>query len=66
MEQKKVTYSGVDTEDVTRQLEQGNAALAQKDWKEYRVDMLSSSTVRVTYLRGEIDEDELAEIDDEL
>ncbi|MCI8415820.1 MAG: hypothetical protein HFF00_09365 [Ruminiclostridium sp.] len=66
MEQKKVTYSGVDTEDVTRQLEQGNAALAQKDWKEYRVDMLSSSTVRVTYIRGEIDEDELAEIDDEL
>ena len=41
MEQKKVTYSGVDTEDVTRQLEQGNAALAQKDWKEYRVDMRS-------------------------
>ena len=66
MEQKKVTYSGVDTEDVTRPLEQGNAALAQKDWKEYRVDMLSSSTVRVTYIRGEIDEDELAEIDDEL
>ena len=66
MEQKKVTYSGVDTEDVTRQLEQGNAAIAQKDWKEYRVDMLSSSTVRVTYIRGEIDEDELAEIDDEL
>ena len=28
MEQKKVTYTGVDTEDVTEQLEQGNAKLA--------------------------------------
>ena len=43
MEQKKVTYTGVDTEDVTEQLEQGNAKLAEKGWREYRVDMLSSS-----------------------
>ena len=40
MEQKKVTYTGVDTEDVTEQLEQGNAKLAEKGWREYRVDML--------------------------
>ena len=45
MEQKKVTYTGVDTEDVTEQLEQGNAKLAEKGWREYRVDMLSSSGV---------------------
>lgn len=37
MEQKKVTYTGVDTEDVTEQLEQGNAKLAEKGWREYRV-----------------------------
>ena len=48
MEQKKVTYTGVDTEDVTEQLEQGNAKLAEEGWREYRVDMLSSSAVRVT------------------
>ena len=58
MEQKKVTYTGVDTEDVTEQLEQGNAKLAEKGWREYRVDMLSSSAVRVTYVRGELEEDE--------
>ena len=34
MEQKKVTYTGVDTEDVTEQLEQGNAKLAEKGWLE--------------------------------
>lgn len=62
MEQKKVTYSGIDTDDVTRQLEEGNEALAKKDWREYRVDMLSSSTVRVTYIRGEPDEEALAEM----
>lgn len=62
MEQKKVTYSGIDTDDVTRQLEEGNAELAKKDWREYRVDMLSSSTVRVTYIRGEPDEEALAEM----
>ena len=33
MEQKKVTYTGVDTEDVTEQLEQGNAKLAEKGWR---------------------------------
>ncbi len=58
MEKKKVTYSGVDTDDVTNQLEEGNAKLAEKGWREHRVDMLSSSTVRVTYVRGELDEDD--------
>ena len=63
MEQKKVTYTGVDTEDVTEQLEQGNAKLAEKGWREYRVDMLSSSAVRVTYVRGELEEDEELPLD---
>ena len=58
MEQKKVTYTGVDTEDVTEQLEQGNAKLAEKGWRESRVDQLRSSAVRVTYVRGELEEDE--------
>lgn len=53
MEQKKVTYTGLDTEDVTQMLEEGNRKQAEKGWQEYRVDMLSSSTVRVTYVRGE-------------
>lgn len=48
MEQKKVTYTGLDTEDVTQMLEEGNRKQAEKGWQEYRVDMLSSSTVRVT------------------
>ncbi len=61
MEQKKVTYNGVDTDDVTQQLEQGNEKMAAKGWREYRVDMLSSSTVRVTYVRGEVDEEELSD-----
>ena len=65
MEQKKVTYTGVDTEDVTEQLEQGNAKLAEKGWREYRVDMLSSSVVRVTYVRGELEEDEELPLDGE-
>ena len=50
MEQKKVTYTGLDTEDVTQMLEEGNRKQAEKGWQEYRVDMLSSSTVRVTYV----------------
>ena len=58
MEQKKVTYNGVDTDDVTEQLEKGNEKMAAKGWREYRVDMLGSSTVRVTYVRGEIDEED--------
>ncbi|MCI6990517.1 MAG: hypothetical protein MR910_03665 [Clostridiales bacterium] len=58
MEQKKVTYMGADTQDVTEQLEAGNEKMAAKGWREYRVDMLSSSTVRVTYVRGEIEEEE--------
>ena len=53
MEQKKVTYMGADTQDVTEQLEAGNEKMAAKGWREYRVDMLSSSTVRVTYVRGD-------------
>ena len=61
MEQKKVTYNGVDTDDVTQQLEQGNEKMAAKGWREYRLDMLSSSTVRVTYVRGEVDEEELSD-----
>ena len=44
MEQKKVTYTGLDTEDVTQMLEEGNRKQAEKGWQEYRVDMLSSST----------------------
>lgn len=58
MEQKKVTYTGLDTEDVTQMLEEGNRKQAEKGWQEYRVDMLSSSTVRVTYVRGELDEED--------
>ena len=58
MEQKKVTYMGADTQDVTEQLEAGNEKMAAKGCREYRVDMLSSSTVRVTYVRGEIEEEE--------
>ena len=65
MEQKKVPYTGVDTEDVTEQLEQGYAKLAEKGWREYRVDMLSSSAVRVTYVRGELEEDEELPLDGE-
>ena len=49
---------GADTQDVTEQLEAGNEKMAAKGWREYRVDMLSSSTVRVTYVRGEIEEEE--------
>ncbi len=58
MEVKKVTYSGLDTEDVTQQLEDGNDKMVAKGWIVKREDMLSSSTVRVTYIRGEMDEDD--------
>jgi hypothetical protein len=58
MEQKKVLYSGEDTVDVTRIMEEGEAKMAAKGWREFRVDMLSSATVRVTYVRGEEDEDD--------
>ena len=58
METKKVRYDGVDTEDVTAQLEAGNEKMARKGWREGRVDMLSSSTLEVTYLRGEEDDDD--------
>ena len=58
MEVKKVRYDGIDTDDVTAQLEAGNEKLAKKGWREGRVDMLSSSTLEVTYLRGEEDDDD--------
>ena len=58
MEMKKVRYDGINTEDVTAQLEAGNEKLAKKGWREGRVDMLSSSTLEVTYFRGEEDEEE--------
>ena len=51
--------------DDLEQLEQGNAKLAEKGWREYRVDMLSSSAVRVTYVRGELEEDEELPLDGE-
>ena len=65
MEQKKIPYPGIDTDDVTRLLEAGNDKQAEKGWREFRVDMLSSSTVRVTYVRGEPDEDEDLDLDGE-
>ena len=58
METKKVRYDGIDTDDVTAQLEAGNAKMAKKGWREGRVDMLSSSTLEGTYLRGEEDDDD--------
>ena len=58
MEIKKVLYTGYDTESVTVEMEKGSEKLAEKGWREKRADMLSSSTVRVTYVRGEPDEDE--------
>ena len=47
MEQKKVTYTGLDTEDVTQMLEEGNRKQAEKGWQEYRVDMLSLSLIHI-------------------
>ena len=58
MEMKKVRYDGIDTDDVTAQLEAGNEKLAKKGWREGRVDMLSSSTLEVTYFRGEEDDED--------
>ena len=57
MEMKKVRYDGVDTDDVTAMLEAGNEKMAKKGWREGRVDMLSSSTLEVTYFRGEEDDE---------
>ena len=34
MELKKITYSGIDTDDVTKQMEEGNDKLAEKGWRE--------------------------------
>lgn len=58
MEMKKVMYNGLDTVDVTEKMEAAEVKMAQKGWREYRVDMLSSSTVEVTYVKGEIKEEE--------
>lgn len=59
MEMKKVVYSGQDTADVTMQMEREEEKMAAKGWTARRVDMLSSATVRVTYVRGpEDDEDD--------
>lgn len=58
MEVKKVTYIGSDIEDVTKQLEEGIAKMEAKGWAARREDMLSGTTVRVTYTRGVLDDDE--------
>lgn len=58
MEIKKITYSGVDTVDTIEKLEEGIAQMAEKGWFARREDMLSSSTVRVTYTRGEPEDEE--------
>ena len=58
MEVKKITYSGYDTADTIEKLEEGIAKMAEKGWFARREDMLSSCTVRVTYTRGEPDEEE--------
>ena len=58
MEQKQIIYSGLDTDDVTRQMEEGNQKQAKKDWRPRRIDMLSSATLRVTYVRGPEDEED--------
>ena len=50
--------TGETTGAVTRQLEDGNDKMVAKGWTVQREDMLSSSTVRVTYVRGEMDEDD--------
>ncbi len=58
MEVKKVTYMGVDIDDVTKQLEDGIAKMNEKGWTARREDMLSGTAVRVTYTRGPVDDDE--------
>ena len=66
MEVKKINYSGVDTNDAIEKLEEGIAKMAEKGWVARREDMLSSSTVRVTFPRGEPDaEDDLDLMDAE-
>ena len=67
MEIKKITYSGVDTNDAIEKLEAGIAQMAEKGWFARREDMLSSSDVRVTFTRGEPDDDDdlvLMDVDD--
>ncbi|MBR2490641.1 MAG: hypothetical protein IKB65_04080 [Ruminiclostridium sp.] len=58
MEVKKINYSGVDTNDAIEKLEEGIAKMAEKGWVARREDMLSSSTVRVTFTRGEPDDED--------
>ena len=65
MEKKKVIYSGQDTDEVTQELEKGEASMAEKGWTPRRVDMLSSSTVRVTYVRGPEDDEDEDSLDEE-
>ena len=67
MEVKKITYSGYDTADTIEKLEEGIEKMAEKGWFARREDMLSSSTVRVTFTRGEPDDEEdlvLMDVDD--
>lgn len=62
---KKVIYSGQDTDEVTKEMEAGDGKLGKKGWSPKRVDMLSSSTIQVTYVRGlEEDEDDEDEVDE--
>lgn len=65
MELKKVKYTGLDTIDVTEKMEAAEEKMAQKGWREYRVDMLSSAMVEVTYVKGEIEEEAEDEEEDE-
>lgn len=58
MEVKQILYTGADTEDVTRIMEEGERKMAAKGWREGKVDMLSSSTVQVSYYRGPEEEEE--------
>lgn len=58
MEVKKVTYMGIDIDDVTKQLDEGIAKMTEKGWTVRREDMLSGTAVRVTYTRGPVDDDE--------
>ena len=67
MEVKKITYSGYDTADTIGKLEEGIEKMAEKGWFARREDMLSSCTVRVTFTRGEPDDEDdlvLMDVDD--
>lgn len=64
METKVIIYSGEDTDDVTVKMEEAAAKQSAKGWSARKVDMLSSSTLRVTYVRGEEEEEDEEEDDD--